>query len=407
MKLARYKVYYGGRGGLKSWGFAEALIRTAQVRPVRVICARETQSSIEDSVHHLLKKTINRLGLTSWFTITKTSIVNKAGAEFKFKGLREASAEDIKSFEDADICWVEEAKNVSATSWDFLIPTIRKEGSEIWVSFNPEDESDPCYKRFVKKPIPGSIVHKLNYDQNPFFPKVLEDERQYYLSLIEQADNETERAQAQSNYDHIWLGEFKKINQAIVFSGKWIEKSFPEDLWEQAKDGRLQGADFGFAQDPSTLISGFMLPSPDKLDRMDLYIEHEAWGVGIEITDMPEFYDKIPDSRKWAIKADGARPETISHIKGEGFKITAADKWAGSVEDGITHIKGFNKVYIHPRCRHTIDEAKLYSYKRNKAGEVLPILLDKNNHCWDAIRYMLDGLITRKGNISIWEKLAA
>ena len=242
-KPARYKVYYGGRGGLKSWGFAEELVRRASSSPILVLCARETQNSIEDSVHKLLVNTIARLGMRSWFTVTKTSIRSRTGAEFKFKGLRESAAEDIKSFEDVDILWVEEAKNVSKASWDFVIPTIRKEGSEIWISFNPEDEDDPCYARFVKNPIPGSIVHKINFDQNPYFTKVLEDERQYYLSLIDQADNEAERKQAQSNYDHIWLGEFKVINEAVIFSGKYVVKEFPDDLWTKA-DRLLYGADF-------------------------------------------------------------------------------------------------------------------------------------------------------------------
>ena len=364
------------------------------------MCSRETQNSIEESVHHLLVKTIARLGLNPWFHVTQRYISSQCGARFIFKGLREAAAEDVKSFEDVDICWVEEAKNVSANSWDFLIPTIRKDGSEIWGTFNPEDPTDPVYKRFVANPIPGSIVHKLNYDSNPYFNQILEDERQYYLRLISEAGNEAERKQAQSNYDHIWLGEFKTIHENLIMRDKCVVEDFDEHMWE-LNSGRLYfGNDHGFAQDPATLIRFFIE------DRV-LYITHEAYGIGVEIDELPEFFDSVPDSRKWPIKSDNSRPETISYLARQGFRISAADKWPGSVEDGIAHLRGFRKIVIHPRCKHAIDESKMYSYKKDsKTGEVLPIILDKHNHVWDAIRYGLDGFIQRRGNMGVWEALA-
>lgn len=410
MKPSRYKIIYGGRGGLKSWSAAEALLRRSVAKPLRIICAREVQNSIEDSVHHLLKKTIIRLGWNSWFTITKTYIeCTKTGSVFKFKGLRDAAAEDIKSFEDCDFCWVEEAKNVSNQSWDFLEPTIRNVDSEIWATFNPEDPSDPVYDRFVTHRRPDSIVHKLNYDSNPYFPKVLEDLRQYHLRLITEAATDQERKQAQSNYDHIWLGEFKKINEALIFRDKCVVEDFPDDLWEKAKDGRLfYGADFGFAQDPATLYRFFEYEHC-------LYVSHEAWGVGVEIgigenettDEMVQFYESVPGSRQWPIKADCSRPETISYLARQGFRISGADKWPGSVEDGIAHMRGFRRIIIHSRCKHLIDEAKQYSYKKDRVtGEVLPIILDKFNHGFDALRYGLDGFIQRRGSMGVWEKLA-
>lgn len=403
LRPARYKVYYGGRGGTKSWGFAEALIRRAAKEAILVLCTREKQNSIEDSVHRLLVNTIARLKLNAWFVVTKTSIRSKCGAEFKFKGLRELASEDVKSYEAVDICWVEEANSVSLTSWKTLRPTIRKPGSEIWLSFNPVNEEDPCWQLFVKNPEPGSIIHYINFDSNPYMSAELEGERQADLRLIANAENEQERKQAQSNYDHTWLGKFKRIDEAIVFSGKWIEESFPDDLWKESQRPLL-GADFGFAQDPNTLIRGFILE--DKEGFKDLYIEYEAYGVGVELEEMEEFYGKVPGSKEWSIKADSARPETISFLARKGFRISAAEKWQGSIEDGITHIRAFRRIVIHPRCKHTIEEAKLYSYKRDKVtDEVLPIIIDKHNHCWDAIRYSLDGYIQRRGTFGVWAAL--
>ena len=400
MKPRRYKIYRGGRGGAKSWAFAEALVRKASSSSIRVLCTRETQNSIEDSVHHLLKVTIYRLNLQSWFTITKTSIRSRSGAEFKFRGLRDNNAETIKSFEDADIVWVEEARTVSKTSWKFLTPTVRKAGSEIWISYNPENEDDPV-EDLIKALTPEeSIVHNVNFDSNPYFTGVLEGERQIDLRKISNATNESERKQAQTDYDHTWLGKYKKINEAVIFSGKWLVQEFPDNLWLQA-ERLLFGADHGFARDAATLVRSFIL---DKT----LYIEYEAYGVKVELDDLPEMFDKIPEARNWPIKADNSRPETISHLRNKGFAISAADKWAGSVEDGISHMRTFTKIVIHPRCKYTIDEFKQYSYKRDRVTkEVLPVIIDKFNHCIDAIRYSLDKYIQRRGDLGIWERLGS
>ena len=397
MLPARYKVFYGGRGSGKSWGFGEALIRRASVETIRVLCTREYQNSIADSVHRLLTDTIQRLGMNSWFKSTKTSIVSRSGSEFIFKGLHN-NIQEIKSTEGVDVCWVEEAHDVTHESWEVLGPTIRGEGSEIWISFNTTDEQAATFQRFVKHKPRDAVVQLLNYDQNPHFTTTLEKERQYYLNLIEDATSVSERAEAQAAYDHIWLGYARKYNQAVIFAGKFVVESFSDELYKQA-DRLHFGADFGFSQDPSTLIRMFVLNNI-------LYVEHEAYGVGVELDEMEQFYDQVPGSREWPIKADNSRPETISYIKRKSFQIGPADKWAGSVEDGITHLKGFTKIVIHPRCKYTANEARLYSYKVDRnTKEVLPIVVDLHNHCWDAIRYGLDGYIKRRGNLNMWERL--
>lgn len=384
---ARYKVFYGGRGGAKSWGIARALVLIAASSKKTIVCAREVQNTMRDSVHKLLRNQIEALGLSPWFKITENSIRSSAGSEFVFKGLRVDGAQGLKSSEAIDICWIEEAQNVSQASWETLIPTIRSDDSEIWISFNPDEESDPTYQRFVVKPPPEAVVVEINYDDNPWFPDVLRREMEYCRSVDFDA------------YMHIWRGKPRKISAAAIFADRVVVEAFRDDLWEQA-DRLFYGADFGFSTDPSTLIRFFVLGN-------NLYISHEAYGVGVELDDMPAFYDAVPGSRQWPIGADCARPETISYLARQGFRIYAAEKWPGSVEDGITHIRRFEKIVIHERCKNMADEASLYSYKVDaKTNQVLPLVVDKHNHCWDAVRYGLDGYIQRAGEDKVWEKLA-
>lgn len=398
-KKARYKVYWGGRGSAKSWAFAEALVRLAAAGALRILCVREFQSSIKDSSHKIIKDTITRLGLASWFNVTGDTITSRTGSEFIFKGLHN-NVQGIKSTEGIDICWVEEAQTVSASSWRTLSPTMRKPGSEIWVSYNLNEESDATHQRFVINTRSRSIVHKINYDSNPYFSEELREEM------------EDDKAADYHLYEHIWLGMPLKISNAVILSGKYRVEEFDDELWREA-ERPLYGADFGFSQDPSTLIRMFVINDPNGKDRR-LYISHEAYGVGVELDDMAEFYESVPGSREWPIKADCARPETISHIRRKGFAISAADKWDGSVKDGITHLRGFKEIIIHPRCVKTAEEARLWRYKVDKSQvdehgqpQVLPVVVDKNNHCWDGIRYGLDGYIQRSGAIGIWARLGA
>ena len=369
----RYKVYYGGRGGGKSWAMALALLVLGAQKKLRILCAREIQHSIADSVHKLLCELISMLCLEDIYVITKQSIRCINGTEFIFKGIR-FNVREIKSTEGVDICWVEEAQSVSEESWGVLIPTIRKEDSEIWISFNPLDADDPTYKRFVDSVPPNTALHKVGWRENPWFPEVLRQEMEY----LKRVDYES--------YLHVWEGEVRRISDAIIFRGKYAVEPF-----DTPRDVRFfHGADWGFAQDPTTLVRCFVV---DK----NLYIDREAYGIGVELDETAQLFDSIDTARRWPIKADAARPETISYMKKQGFLISGAKKWTGCVEDGIAHIKGFKKVIIHPRCKHTIDEFNHYSSKVDRqTGDVLPIVLDKNNHCIDAIRYSLDGYIRKK-----------
>lgn len=678
----RYKVYYGGRGGGKSWQFARALILLGYDRKLRILCTREIQRSISDSVHKLLTEQIDALGLNYFYAITRDSIKGANGTEFIFKGLH-ANSQEIKSTEGVDICWIEEAMSVSEDSWAVLIPTIRKEGSEIWVTFNPDSEKDPVYQRFLVNGASDAYIRKINYDENPHFPEVLRKEMEWLKSRDYQA------------YLHIWEGEVKRHSNALVFGNyfkveefetparvrfyhgadwgfaclgggtlimtdkgeipirdicpgdkvltrkgyrrvvaflprgrkkvytvdcgngrpitatadhrfytadgwkrvdklkaveeicviqsssmaghtnaiptgstritsiasgrraagttngftteicgkahtgrfrqdvtfitsmvirliialiisfvflkatirksttqtnwerypqkRWqntgddtatipqtgksagqrllrrlkngaayarnvarnilllmpikdsaprnagrkatpeihkenmcakfadelssnrltqdirlVQMSAPISLqslseWQDVYDLSIEGEHEFFANgvlvhncDPTTLIRCF-------IDGKRLYIDREAWGIGVEIDNTPALFDTIDTARKWPIKADCARPETISYMRRQGFKVSAAKKWAGSIEDGIEFLKTF-EIIIHPRCQHTIDEFNHYSYKVDKqTGDILPQIVDANNHLCDSLRYSLDGLI--KGKTGDWSAL--
>jgi phage terminase large subunit len=173
----RYKGAYGGRGSAKSWTFARALLLLGATKKLRILCAREIQKSIKQSVHKLLGDQILAMGLEGFYEVLETEIRGKNGTEFSFSGLATHTVDSIKSYEGCDICWVEEAHAVSKRSWDILIPTIRKEESEIWISFNPELETDETYQRFVANPPPNSKIVHMNYTDNPWFSDVLEQER--------------------------------------------------------------------------------------------------------------------------------------------------------------------------------------------------------------------------------------
>ncbi len=196
---ARYRVAYGGRGSSKSWAFARMALVRAYEKRRRILCARELQNSIKESVHQLLAAQIDALSLPG-FQVGESFIRHINGSEFIFKGLR-TNISEIKSLEGVDICWVEEAQKVSKDSWETLIPTIREAGSEIWVTFNPELKTDPTSERFIEQTPPGTRIAKINFSENPWFPAELELERRY-LELIDPI-----------SYKNVWMGEYKDPSQ--------------------------------------------------------------------------------------------------------------------------------------------------------------------------------------------------
>ncbi len=379
----RYKVLYGGRGAGRSWSVARALVVTAAASPRRILCAREFQKSIKDSVHRLLQDQIALLGLPG-YEITDREIRHVNGSLFLFEGLRH-NVKKIKSLEGLDVAWVEEAEAVSKASWDVLVPTIRRPGSEIWATFNPDLESDPTYQRFVVTPPPDAFVCQVAGDDNPWFPEVLARERAYLYAVDPDAAA------------HVWGGACKQVGGAQIMRGKWIVEDFePDPTW----DGPYFGADFGFAQDPNTLVKVWIAPGALPGSSGRLMVEREAWKVGQDTDVIPvDWLTLMPDAARHTVRADSARPETISYLSRHGLpSITGVEKWKGSVEDGIAFLRQFEQIAIHPRCSRMADEARLYSYKIDRlTGDVLPEVVDAHNHLWDSVRYALAPLIQRSG----------
>ncbi|MBW5405954.1 PBSX family phage terminase large subunit [Morganella morganii] len=385
----RYRCSHGGRGSAKTRTFAlmtavKAYQAANNGESGVILCAREFMNSLEESSMEEVKQAIRSVPwLAANFDIGEKYIRTlDRNVSYVFCGLRH-NLDSIKSKARILLCWVDEAETVSETAWQKLDPTVRESGSEIWVTWNPEKDGSATDKRFRKHPDNDTIVVEMNYTDNPWFPDVLEKVR---LRDKKNLDDQT--------YAWIWEGAYLENSDKQVLANKYVVQSFPDDLWKKA-DRLLFGADFGFAKDPNTLLRQFILDDC-------LYIEYEAYGIGVELDHMPAFYDEIPEARKWPIKADSARPETISYLRRQGFNISAAKKWQGSVEDGITFLRGFKQIIIHPRCKETAKEARLYSYKTDRiTGEVLPVIADANNHCWDASRYGLDGYI--KGRTTVWD----
>lgn len=201
----RYKIGWGGRGSAKSWSFARALLIQGAAAPKRILCARETQKSLKDSVHTLLRDQVEALGLRSRYNVQQGTILGSNGTEIIFAGLKH-NVNNIKSVEACDIVWVEEAQSVSKNSWEVLIPTIRKPGSEIWASLNPLLETDDTYKRFILNPPPNAAVVKVNWQDNPWFPEVLRIEMEHLKATDEKA------------YQHVWEGACKSAVDGAIYA---------------------------------------------------------------------------------------------------------------------------------------------------------------------------------------------
>ncbi|TNG94868.1 PBSX family phage terminase large subunit [Pasteurellaceae bacterium USgator11] len=384
-KPSRYKGAYGGRGSGKTRTFAKMtavyayMAAKAGKRGV-ILCGREYQNSLEDSSLEEVKEAIrSEPFLNDFFEIGDKYVRTKCKSiHYVFAGLRH-NLDSLKSKAKILLCWVDEAETVSELAWSKLTPTVREENSEIWVTWNPESRESATNKRFRKRMPKDALIVEMNYMDNPWFPDVLEQERQ---SDFERLDAAT--------YAWIWEGAYLERSDAQVFKDNYVIAEFePQKHWH----GPYFGLDFGFAKDPT--VTNKLWVSDDVL-----YIEHEAGKVGLELDDTaPYMIERVPEIEKHVIYGDSARPESISYLSRHGLPyIRGVEKGKGSVEDGIAHIKSYKKVVIHPRCKETIREFKLYSYKVDRlSGDVLPILVDANNHYIDSIRYGLSPLIKNKG----------
>ena len=388
---ARYRGARGGRGSAKTRSFAlmtavrAYMFAQAGVSGV-ILCGREYMNSLEDSSMEEVKQAISSVPwLDAYFEIGEKYIrTRNRRVSYTFTGLRH-NLDSIKSKARVLIAWIDEAENVSEIAYQKLLPTVRESDSEVWLTWNPELDGSPTDLRFVKNPPPNCKIVELNYTDNPWFPDVLEQER---LNDRERLDDQT--------YSWIWDGAYRENSEAQVLAGKYRVAEFsPAAGW----DGPYFGLDWGFSQDPT---AGVKLWVHDHR----LWVEYEAGKVGLENDDIADFMiARLPGIEQHVTRADSARPETISHVKSKGRdghraslpRLQGVEKWKGSVEDGIAHLRSYKEIVIHPRCVQTLREARLYSYKVDRlTGDVLTDIVDANNHYMDAVRYALQPMIKRK-----------
>lgn len=263
---ARYKVLHGGRGGAKSWGVARALLVLGASKPMRILCARETQTSIDQSVHQLLKDQIEAMNLSAFYTVREKEIEGKNGTTFSFAGLRQQGVTNIKSFEGTDVCWCEEAEAITKKSWNVLIPTIRKPGSEIWITFNPELDTGETYTRFVVDPPPGAVVIQINYYDNPWFPPELEAER------VEMKRRDPE------GYETTWEGKTRSAVEGAIYA---------KQIADLVRDGRYGNVPY----DPLLLV-------------------HTVWDLG-----------NANNMRVICVQRNSSELRLIDHIPGGGIHL--------------------------------------------------------------------------------------
>jgi phage terminase large subunit len=373
LEPSRYKAIVGGRGKGASHFFGELMIEEHVANPAqRSVCLREVQRTLAQSVKQVLEDKIRKFHVESHFDVRDNVIRSRNGTGMIiFEGMQNYNADNIKSLEGFHRAWFAEAQRASQRSLDLLRPTIREAGSELWFDWNPNEPTDPV-DAFLRGPAPppDSVVVEMTYADNPWFPEVLCKEMEY--------DKKTDP----DKYAWIWLGKYNKSGDKRVLKNWHIEDfDAPRDaiFW--------LGIDWGFSGDPTAMVRCFSIGRK-------LYVDWEAYEVGCELEDTPSLFMTIPESEKWPSSADDSRPETISYVKRHGFpKLQRAGK--GSIEDSVEFLRTY-EIIVHPRCRHTIDELTLYSYKVDAlTGRVLPIIEDKHNHCIDALRYAIEG--TRRG----------
>lgn len=355
-----------------------------------ILCGREYMNSLEDSSMEEVKQAIRSVPwLDAYFEIGEKFIrTRNRRVSYTFAGLRH-NLDSIKSKARVLIAWIDEAENVSEIAHQKLLPTVRENDSEVWLTWNPEQDGSPTDLRFVKNPPPNAKIVELNYTDNPWFPDVLEQER----------CNDRDRLDDQT-YAWIWDGAYRENSEAQILAGKYRVAEFEAEAhW----DGPYYGVDWGFSQDPTAAVKCWAGDSR-------LWIEYEAGKIGLENDDVASFLiERLPGIERHMVRADSARPETISHVKATGNgvrlalpRIVGVDKWKGSVEDGIAHLRSYKEIVIHPRCTQTLREARLYSYKVDRlSGDVLTDIVDANNHYMDATRYALAPLIQGKRPMKI------
>jgi phage terminase large subunit len=373
----RYKVAYGGRGSGKSWSFARALLIKAANEPTRVLCAREIQKSIKQSVHTLLNDQIQSLGLGAFYEVLEAEIRGLNGSTFSFTGLATNTVESIKSFEGCDIVWVEEAQTVSKKSWDILIPTIRKPNSEIWVSFNPNIDTDDTYKRFVVEPPENAKVVKVNYTDNPWFPEVLEIERQHSLKT-------------NPDYANIWEGDCKAAVDGAIYSNEIREAQEEGHITNVPYDPMLKVhvvMDLGWNDSMAVIlcqkgvadlrIIGYIEDDHRTLDSYSAQLKNLPYNWGQMF---------LPHDGQSKDFKHGISAEDIMRKLGWDTRIVPKQ----DIESGIKLARmNFHRIYFDKSANRLVECLKNYRRSINSAtNEPGAPLHDEYSHGADAFRYL-------------------
>lgn len=362
-------VWEGGRGGAKSQALVNIGIAESYIDDGVILCCREIQKSIDDSLYSALVSGIHDLGIQDQFKIIQNEITNLVtGARFIFAGLK-SNITSIKSINKLRVVLVDEAENVSQNSWDVLRPTPRYGKTRIYVVFNPRFEADPTWQEFVVKKDAATLHINIGWRDNPWFPNSLNNQR------LRDARGDAGR------YAWIWEGKFLKLTDASIIGKKLSQREF---FIDESFGDPLIGIDWGFSQDPTAVIECYV-------KNHKLYITNAASKVGLELDDTKSWLvSYVPNIQKFTSRADSARPETISKVRRDGIRlIQACEKWKGSVEDGVTHLQSYDEIVIHPDADKCFAELLAYSYKKDKYDEPTSVIEDKSNHFADALRYAL------------------
>lgn len=373
----RHKFAKGGRASAKSHFFGGSLIERCLYTPTRALCIREHQTTLRNSVKQLLEDKIKAYGVEHKFRCLNNSIEGPNNSLINFIGMKNHTAESVKSFESYNIAWLEEAQSISQHSLDILLPTIRADASEIWASWNTRHKKDPIDKfaEANKKDTKHFSYIQVTWRDNPWLSKVsLQD-------IIRDSKRDRDR------YLHIWEGHYDKKSGRKVFKNYRVGELNEFDPDAMGPCEETYGADFGFSNDPS----GIVRLKVNRKKRI-IYVMDEWFGYNVEIVHLAKhFLSVYPNPQSVPCTADSARPETISHLKKNGLPlIRAAKKGPNSVLEGVEFIRNYD-VIIHPKCQTTLDEFDGYAWKVDeKTDEVLSELEDEDNHAIDSVRYALE-----------------
>lgn len=373
-----YWFLHGGRGSAKTQTIAMGLALRGAEEKLRVVCFRAVQNNVDESVRQELVDAICRAGLENDYDIKEKYIRHVVTrTTFTFRGMQKPGS--LRGLAGVDIVWIDEAQDVSAKALRSLVPTLRKETAQMIFTFNPMTPDDAVWKlKAICDGDPDAIVMEKNWRDNPWFPDKLNKDRIRDLK------------RDPMEYQHIWEGKFWQRSDSVIFAGccEFGLEFDPPPAWECRP---FYGADFGYANDPSTLVRCWITDGC-------LWIDHAAFGWHIELDNLHALYERVPQSGDWPILADSARPDIISLVKRQGYKIVGAEKGKDSIEAGITFMRSFDSIKVHKRCTHLQDEFMKYSWKVDpKTDQVLPVIVDDFNHGIDAIRYALAPLIKAQG----------